>query len=94
MKKVAVDFKFLTPELLESIVKAYPHGFTDTDVISFTNVNNEVEHRVKVILNDTLFLIKKNSLSKMLDERHEDKFDEDYFSSLPKDDENCDAEFC
>jgi hypothetical protein len=92
MKKVAVDFKFLTQDLLEEIVQVYPQGFTEADLISFKNVDNEIEHRVKVVLNDTLFLIKKNSLSKMLNDKFDDKFDDAYFSSLPKGDEYYDAE--
>lgn len=94
MKKVVVDFKSITPELLEEIVKVYPHGFSDADIISFNNVNDEIDYRVKIILNDTLYMIKKSSLLKTLNDRFDDKFDEDYFSSLRNDDENCDAEFC
>lgn len=94
MKKVAVDFKFLTPDLLEEIVQVYPNGFSEADVISFTNIDLEIEHRVKVVLNGRLFLIKKNYVSKMLNGQFDDKFDDEYFTTLRKGDENCDAEFC
>jgi len=90
MKKVAVDFKNLTPEVIEAIAKAYPEGFIDSDVISFTNVDIEMEDRVKVILNDKVFLIKKT----LIEDAISDKFDDDYFSSLSKGEEDCDAEFC
>jgi len=96
MRKVAVDFKNLTPEIIDEIIKVYPQGFAETDMISFTSVDGEIENCIKVIVDDTLFMIKKEVLKKVLiaDDRFDDKFDEEYFSSLPKGDESCDAEYC
>lgn len=94
MRKIAVDFMDLTPEIIDEIVKVYPQGFGETDMVSFTNVDDEIDHRIKVKLNGTLFMIKKSALDKHLNDQFGDKYDEDYFSNLRNDDESCDAEFC
>lgn len=94
MRKVAVDFIDLTPEIIDEIVKVYPQGFSENDVVSFTDVNGELDHRIKVRIKDTLFMIKKRNLEKELNDKFGDKYDEDYFSNLNNDDESCDAEFC
>ena len=90
MKKVEVDFKYLNPETIKALAKACPHGFAESEVISFTEVDKDMGDRIKIILNDTLFLINKTNLEDAV----LSTFDEDYFSSLPREDENCDAEFC
>lgn len=90
MKKIDIEFEDITPELLLAIANAYPNGFSDNDVLTFKQVDEEMEDRVKIIFNDTLFLIKKS----LLDEAAVSKFDADYFKSLARENENCDAEFC
>lgn len=85
-----MDFQDLTPEILAAIAKINAEGFKDSDVVSFTHVDSEMEDRVKVILNDILFLVKKSSFNDAL----EGRFGEDYFKSLPRGEESCDAEFC
>jgi len=90
MKKINIEFQDVTPELIVAIANAYPKGFADNDVLTFKQVDEEMEDRVKIILNDTLFLIKKS----FLDEAGISKFDTDYFRSLPRGDESCDAEYC
>lgn len=94
MRKVAVDFMDLTPEIIDEIVKVYPQGFGENDMVSFTEVDGELDHRIKVKLNGMLFMIKKGNLEKELNNQFGDKYDDDYFSNLRKDDESCDAEFC
>ena len=90
MKKFDVDFQDLNGEMIVALAKAFPNGFADSDVISFGIVDLETENRVKVAIKDTIFLIKKSSL----DDAMIDKFDKEYFKSLPRADESCDAEFC
>jgi hypothetical protein len=90
MKKIDIEFNDVTPELIAAITKAYPYGFADNDVMTFKHVDEEMEDRVKIIFNDTLFLIKKS----LLDEVAVSKFDADYFKSLPRENENWDAEYC
>jgi hypothetical protein len=35
LKRVIVDFKKLTPEVLKLLVEEYPDGYDDRDIISF-----------------------------------------------------------
>lgn len=90
MKKVAIDYKYLNNEIVKAIAKAYPNGFVDSDVITFSEVDKEMEDRIKVELEGVLFLIKRSEL----EDKMSDKFDDDYFSSLREYDESCDAESC
>jgi hypothetical protein len=41
LRKVIIDFKKLTPEVLKLTVERYPDGYDDLDIISFRNANGE-----------------------------------------------------
>ena len=58
LKRVIVDFKKLTPELLALLVEKYPHGYDDDHIISFRNINTELIEAVEVITEDTKYLVK------------------------------------
>ena len=58
LKRVIVDFKKLTPEILALLVEKYPHGYDDDHIISFRNINNELIEAVEVITEDTKYLVK------------------------------------
>ncbi|MFS4418484.1 hypothetical protein [Maribacter sp. 2307ULW6-5] len=58
LKKVIVDFKKLTPEVLKLTVERYPDGYGDSDVISFRNAKGERIEAVEVITEDTKYLVK------------------------------------
>jgi len=58
LKRVIVDFKKLTPEILALLVEKYPYGYDDDHVISFKNANNEIVEAVEVITEDTKYLVK------------------------------------
>lgn len=58
LKRVIVDFKKLTPEILELLVEKYPDGYDDTDIITFRNLKNEVVEAVEVRTSDTIYLVK------------------------------------
>ena len=90
MKKIDVDFQDLTEEMIRSLAKAFPHEFAESDVIRLAHIDRDLEDRVKLIIDDALFLVKKS----YLDDAMIDKFDRAYFKSLPRNDESCDAEFC
>lgn len=90
MKKIDVDFQDVTEEMIRAFAKAFPNEFVESDVIRLANIDQEMEDRVKLVIDDALFLIKKS----YLDDAMIDKFDRDYFKSLPREDESCDAEFC
>lgn len=58
LKRVIVDFKKLTPEILALLVEKYPDGYDDDHVISFKNQHNELIEAVEVITEDTKYLVK------------------------------------
>lgn len=81
LKRVIVDFKKLTPEILALLVEKYPDGYDDDQIISFRNQHNEIIEAVEVSTSDTKYLVK---VSKKLaitmenyDEEDYDNFDND-----------------
>ncbi|WP_298900541.1 hypothetical protein [uncultured Psychroserpens sp.] len=58
LKRVIVDFKKLTPEILALLVEKYPYGYDDGHIISFTNANKEIVEAVEVTTEDTKYLVK------------------------------------
>ena len=89
MKNVSIDYSYLTIDLLKAVAKAYPDGFKENDVIRLSEVNSELKNRIKVVLNDTVFLIKEADLNK---ENH-DLFDDDYFDIVKNDELNRDGDY-
>ncbi|GAB5565529.1 MAG: hypothetical protein Wins2KO_25920 [Winogradskyella sp.] len=61
LRRVIVDFKKLTPEILALLVEKYPYGYDDGHVISFTNHKNEKIEAVEVVTKDTKYLVKVSS---------------------------------
>ena len=47
LKRVIVDFKKLTPEILALLVEKYPDGYDDNHIISFRNAKNEIVEAVE-----------------------------------------------
>ena len=79
MKKIDVNFDYITNEVIEVIAKAHPQSFIESDIISFgSNLNMEMEDRVRLIINEKLYLIKKAIINDVLTLRYE----EGYFGSL------------
>ena len=58
MKRVIVDYKKLTKEILSLLVERYPDGYGDNDIISFRNTQNEIVEAVEVKTKDTIYLVK------------------------------------
>ena len=58
LKRVIVDFKKLTPEILKMLVDKYPYGYDDDHIIEFKNAKNEWVECVEVITKDTKYLVK------------------------------------
>ena len=61
LKRVIVDYKKLTPELLKLLVEKYPDGYGDNDIISFKNLKGETIEAVEVLTEDTKYLVKISS---------------------------------
>ncbi|RXG30214.1 hypothetical protein [Leeuwenhoekiella palythoae] len=75
MRRVIVDFKKLTPEILALLVDKYPYGYDDDHIISFKNAQNETIECVEVRTADTIYLVK---VSKKLETSMENYDVEDY----------------
>ncbi|WP_242202208.1 hypothetical protein [Aestuariivivens insulae] len=82
LKRVIVDFKKLTPEILALLVEKYPDGYDDDQIISFRNQHNEIIEAVEVTTTDTKYLVK---VSKKLAITMEN-YDEDDYEDFNNDD--------
>ncbi|MEC7264754.1 MAG: DNA primase [Bacteroidota bacterium] len=58
LRRVIVDYKKLTPEVLKLLVEKYPDGYGDNDVITFRNLKGELIEAVEVSTDDTKYLVK------------------------------------
>ena len=58
LKRVIVDFKNLTPEVLKLLVDRYPDGYGDNEIIAFRNSHGERIEAVEVLTEDTKYLVK------------------------------------
>lgn len=58
MKRIIIDYKKLTPEILSLLVQKYPDGYDDRDVVVFKNSKNETIEAVEVRTEDTIYLVK------------------------------------
>ena len=77
MKRVIVDFKKLTPEILTLLVEKYPDGYDDDHVIVFKNLKNELVEAVEVRTEETIYLVKvSSSLVNTMANFDEDDYDD------------------
>lgn len=82
LKRVIVDFKKLTPEVLKLLVEKYPDGYDDTNIITFKNAQGERIEAVEVTTDDTKYLVK---ISAKL-EKTMANYDEDDYEDFSDDD--------
>ncbi|MGB3342413.1 MAG: hypothetical protein WBA61_00740 [Aequorivita sp.] len=61
MKRIIVDYRKLTPEILSLLVEKYPDGYDDDHIIVFKNAKNETVEAVEVKTEDTVYLVKVSS---------------------------------
>lgn len=81
MKRVIVDYKKLTPEILSLLVEKYPDGYDDDHVITFKNAKNETIEAVEVRTEDSIYLVKVSTrLENTMANYEEDDYDEDDFN--------------
>ncbi|AUC82511.1 hypothetical protein [Lacinutrix sp. Bg11-31] len=84
LKRVIVDFKKLTPEILAMLVEKFPDGYDDRDVVSFRNAKNELIEAVELITEDTKYLVKvSEKLEVTMDNYDEDDY-EDFDDNDPE----------
>ena len=58
MNRIIVDYKKLTPKILDLLVKKFPDGYGIRDVIKFTNHKGQYIEAVQVESKDTIYLVK------------------------------------
>ena len=92
MKRIIVDYKKLTPEILGLLVDKYPDGYDDDQVISFKNAKNETVDAVEVRTEDTIYLVKvstrlENTMANFDEDDYEDSEFNDPIVEIPEKDE-------
>ncbi|MCK0156154.1 hypothetical protein MWU65_03125 [Cellulophaga sp. F20128] len=87
LKRVIVDFKKLTPEVLRLLVERYPDGYDDLNIISFYNAKGERIEAVEVLTDDTKYLVKISAKLEVTmanyDEDDYEDFDDDDPDAIP-----------
>lgn len=58
MNRIIVDYKKLTPEILDLLVEKFPDGYGIRDVIKFTNPKGKYVEAVEVRTESTIYLVK------------------------------------
>jgi len=82
LKRIIVDFKKLTPEILSMLVEKYPDGYDEDHIISFRNAKNELVEAVQVDTEDTRYLVKVSTKLVLTMEN----YDEDDYEDFDDDD--------
>lgn len=83
LKRVIVDFKKLTPEILALLVEKYPDGYDDNHIISFRNAKNELVEAVEVTTEDTKYLVKVSTKLALTMENYDEDDYEDFEGDDP-----------
>ena len=82
MKRIIVDYKKLTSNILDLLIEKFPDGYGDSDIITFKNLAGELIEAVEVRTDDTVYLIKVSvKLEQRLVSIIEQEEDVDEFSS-------------
>ncbi|MGZ0017196.1 hypothetical protein [Yeosuana sp. AK3] len=61
MKRIIIDYKKLTPEILNLLKEKFPDGYSDKDIITFDNHRNETIEAVEIKTDDADYLVKVSS---------------------------------
>ena len=88
MKRIIVDYKKLTTEILSLLVEKFPDGYGDDDIIHFKNSRNEAIEALEVRTEDTIYLVKVSTRLAYSMEN----FDEDEDDFTPPPNENMSAD--
>ena len=84
LKRIIVDFKKLTPEILALLVEKYPDGYDDDQIISFRNQHNEIIEAVEVTTSDTKYLVKVSTKLAITMENYDEDDYEDFDNDDPE----------
>lgn len=79
MKRIIVDYNKLNTKILDLLVKKFPDGYDDNDIISFRNSNGEQIESVEIRTNDTIYLVKigKKLIKAIQEQKEDDNFNDD-----------------
>lgn len=77
MKRILVDYKKLTPEILNLLVEKFPDGYGLRDIIHFTNHKGQYVDAVEVKTEDTIYLVKISEQLADSMENYEEEEDDD-----------------
>ncbi|UZH55101.1 hypothetical protein JRG66_14255 [Salinimicrobium tongyeongense] len=93
MKRIIVDYKKLTPEILGLLVEKYPDGYDDDQIISFKNAKNETVEAVEVRTEDSIYLVKvstrlENTMANYDEEDYDDSDFNEPIVDLPEKNED------
>ena len=58
MKRLIIDSKKMTPEIMALVKEKYPEGYFEDDIIVFKNQKNETIEAIQVEAPDAIYLIK------------------------------------
>ncbi len=78
MKRTIIDYKKLTPELLNKLVEMYPYGYNDEDIIRFKNGQGELIEAIEIKTEDTDYLVKvSKGLATSIENFDDDSLEDD-----------------
>lgn len=97
MKRIIVDYKKLTPEILGLLVEKYPDGYDDDQIISFKNAKNETVDAVEVRTEDTIYLVKvstrlENTMANYDEEDYDDADFNEPIVEIPEKEDDVDED--
>ncbi|RSK41924.1 MULTISPECIES: hypothetical protein [Mangrovimonas] len=84
LKRVIVDFKKLTPEILALLVEKYPDGYDDDQIIKFKNAKSELVEAVEVTTEDTKYLVKVSTKLAVTMENYDEEDYDDFEDDDPE----------
>lgn len=74
MKRIIIDHSKVTDEILDIILEEYPDGYTDRDVLKFTNHKGELIEALEIKLKEDIYLVKVGTkLDKAIVQHNEDE---------------------
>ena len=73
MKRVLVDYKKLTTEILNLLVEKFPDGYGIRDIVKFTNHKGKYLEAIEVSTSEAIYLVKiSNELFDSMEAHDED----------------------
>ncbi|NHF58498.1 hypothetical protein FK220_004060 [Flavobacteriaceae bacterium TP-CH-4] len=83
MKKVKIDVGCSSLESLQTLATNLPDLFTKCEVIEFTLNNGQKQERIKLVVGDTVYLIKRSALTSLSGIPKDREYDSPYLVEAP-----------